>query len=445
MHRPHPARRRARPLLLVLAGAIVIALAAAHWWSARAGGGSGGPDGAFPRAPSGFWHPAPRADAPAAAAELGPEERARLVSLPYLQGRALPPAEGPPGVVVHDAAAVQEGLNLYTSGHAPEAILVDASGRALHRWRIGFRDAFPGVAPNSDTAFFRRAHLFPDGRLLALFQTGGLVFLDWHSRPLGRCRGNFYNDLWVGDDGRIWTLGKEAAPAGKGDGWRLDDFLVLLRYEGGGETCRTERRISITEAFRGSPYAGLLEPMAPEGDVLHANTVAELDGALGGLSPIFARGNLLLSLRELDLVAIVDPRQERVVWAQRGPWRAQHEPTLLPSGRILLFDNRGHGGESRLLEVDPLTGEIPWQWSGEPPSSFSSTIGGTAARLANGNTLVTESVPGRAFEIDPGGRVVWELRSPHRAGRDDVLVAMLFEVQRVAPDHLEPGLVPGGR
>lgn len=444
MSRSHTVRRLTIFLAVAAVGAVLLIGAATGWWGAG-GAVEEPPDDGFALMPEGFWHPAPRAEAPAGAEELDPEERARLVSLPYLQGRAMPPAEGPPGVVVHDPSAVQAGLNLYTSGHGPEAILMDRSGRVLHRWRIPFREAFPGASPTPDTAFFRRAHLFPDGRLLALFQTGGLVFLDWRSRPVGRCPGNFYNDLWVGDGGRIWTLGKEAEPARKTEGWRLDDFLVELRYEGDGERCRTVRRISITELFRSSPYADLLEPMAPEGDVLHANTVSELDGTLEGRSPLYARGNLLISLRELDLVAILDPDAERVLWAQRGPWRAQHEPTLLPSGRILLFDNRGNGGESRLLEVDPLTGEIPWQWSGEPPSAFSSTIAGTAARLPNGDTLVTESVPGRAFELDPDGRRVWELRSPHRAGRDDALVAMLFEVQRVPPDLLEAGLLPEPR
>lgn len=439
MSRPRTVRLLA---LLLAVGAVALLLPRVRpgWWGGDESAKES--DEGFAVMPRGFWHPAPRSEAPVGAADLSPEERARLVSLPYLQGRALPPPEGPPGVVVHDPAAVQAGLNLYTSGHGPEAILMDRDGRVLHRWRMPFEQAFPGVDPTSDTAFFRRVHLFPDGRLLVLFQTGGLVFLDWRSRPLGRCRGNFYNDLWVGGDGRIWTLGKEAEPAERKDGWRLDDFLVLLRYEGDGEGCRTVRRISLTEAFRRSPFADLLEPMAPEGDVIHANTVSELDGSLAGKSPLFAEGNLLVSLRNLDLVAIVDPRGERVVWAQRGPWKAQHEPTLLPSGRILLFDNRGHGGDSRLLEVDPLTGEIAWEWSGDPPSSFSSTVAGTVARLPDGNTLVTESVPGRAFELDPAGRVAWELRSPHRAGRDDVLVAMLFEVQRVPPDHLDPDLLP---
>ncbi|HSL82528.1 MAG TPA: arylsulfotransferase family protein, partial [Thermoanaerobaculia bacterium] len=211
----------------------------------------------------------------------------------------------------------------------------------------------------------------------------------------------------------------------------------LLRFRGAGEDCREVRRVSLARAFERSPFAGLLEPIAPAGDVFHTNAVEELDGSLAGRSPLFARGNLLVSLREIDVVAIVDPEEERVVWARRGPWNAQHDPTLLPSGRILLFDNRGREGHSRLLEVDPVTGGLGWTWEADPPAAFSSSLAGTVARLPGGNTLVTESVPGRAFELDPDGRIVWELRTPHRAGPDDSLVAMLFEVQRLPAEALE--------
>ena len=174
--------------------------------------------------------------------------------------------------------------------------------------------------------------------------------------------------------------------------------------------------------------------MAPRGDVLHANTVVELGPETAGvaaLPPAFASGRLLVSLREIDVVAVVDPESSEVVWARRGPWRAQHEPSLLPTGRLLLFDNRGHGGFSRLLELDPVSGAVIWSHGGEPPRDFASTIGGTCARLPNGNTLATLSVPGRAVELDVAGEVVWELRTPHRAGEDDELIAMLFEVQRL--------------
>jgi hypothetical protein len=419
---------------VLVAGMVLVALAVAgrDRIAAMLAPGPDAGDAGPVRVP-GFWHvgrpsPTPRPETP------NTEERARLVSLPYLAGRETASGAGPYGVVVHDRERALEGLNLYTSGHGPEAVLMDMDGHVVHRWRYPFERAFPEMTPTVDTEFFRRARLLPGGRLLVLYQTGGLAFLDRGSHLLGRCPGNFYNDFDASREGRIWTLAKEVrSPADEAA--RLDDFLVLLEPGESGAGCHEVRRLSLTGLFRASPFADLLEPMAPAGDVLHSNAVTELDGRNAGASPLFAAGNLLVSIRELDLVSIVDPRGERVLWARRGPWKGQHDPSLLANGHLLLFDNQGgDGGASRLVEVDPVSGDLPWTWSGQPPSSFASAIAGTCARLANGNTLVTESVPGRAFELDPEGRVVWEFRTPHRAGPRDSLVAMLFDVQRLPID-----------
>ena len=64
---------------------------------------------------------------------------------------------------------------------------------------------------------------------------------------------------------------------------------------------------------------------------------------------------------------------------------------------------------------------------------FTATCG-TAERLPNGNTLITESDNGRAFEVTPDKEIVWEFYNPHRAGPDDEYIATLFEVIRLPSD-----------
>ena len=55
-------------------------------------------------------------------------------------------------------------------------------------------------------------------------------------------------------------------------------------------------------------------------------------------------------------------------------------------------------------------------------------------RLPNGNTLITESDRGRAFEVTPEQEIVWEYRNPHRAGPDGRFIATLFEAWRLPTD-----------
>ncbi len=354
------------------------------------------------------------------------EELARVLSLPYTgTGGA---AAGDAGVLRHDPERAFQGVNLYTSGHAPEAFLIDMAGRLVHRWRLPFERAFPDRRPTVETAFFRRAHLLEGGDLLALYQGGGLVKVDRRSNVIWRYPAGLYNDIHLAADGRIYGIAKEARliPSIHPTEPVLEDSIVVLSPAG-----ELERRVSLLEAFLDSPYAGLLRPMPDSGDIFHTNTVQLLEGALGGIVPGFPAGSVLVSLREVDVVALVDLDRPTVLWARRDGWDAQHQPELLPSGRILLFDNRGADGDSRVIELEPLSGRIDWQYLGEPGRPLRSPEAGTVQRLANGNSLITESEAGRAIEITPAGEIVWELASPHRAGPNGRLVATLFEVLRL--------------
>jgi outer membrane protein assembly factor BamB len=86
----------------------------------------------------------------------------------------------------------------------------------------------------------------------------------------------------------------------------------------------------------------------------------------------------------------------------------------LENGNILIFDNGRRRKYSRVIEFDPRVGKIVWQYKADPPGEFFSSTRGSAQRLANGNTLITESDKGRAFEVTPAGAVVWEFWSTDR-------------------------------
>ena len=125
------------------------------------------------------------------------------------------------------------------------------------------------------------------------------------------------------------------------------------------------------------------------------------------LEGMFKPGQILISPRHLDAVAVLDPDSGKVIWAARGPWRAQHDPSFLDNGHILLFDNLGSPAGSRVLEYDPATTAFPWEYPGEKGKPFFSRIRGMCQRLPNGNTLIVSSDEGEAFEVTPGREIVW--------------------------------------
>jgi hypothetical protein len=140
----------------------------------------------------------------------------------------------------------------------------------------------------------------------------------------------------------------------------------------------------------------------------HGNTVAET-----------AEGHILVSFRNISTVVMIERATGNILWQIGGPPLAQqHDPRPLPNGNILIFDNGTHRHDhpatfSRVIEVDPKTTAIVWEYFDQSLFEFFSPYISGAQRLANGNTLICEGCHGRIFEVTQGGEVVWEYVNPH--------------------------------
>ena len=345
-------------------------------------------------------------------------------------------ARGDPTISTHLPEKAHRGFNLYSSGHGPEATLMDMEGRVLHRWRLPFSEAFPDFPPEwiySGADFWRRGHVFENGDVLAIFEGLGLIKIDADSRLLWTNADFAHHDFAVLPNGDIVVLTRrpKAAPHLDPDANVLDDAVTVLAPDG-----TEKRRVSVLDALERSAYRDLWEPDGKWifGDVLHTNAVAVLDGSIAERLPEFRRGNVLISMLVPNLIGVLDLDSGELVWALNGRFRRQHDPKILENGNLLLFDNSGARPHSRVLEFDPAEpDEIAWEYAGSEERPFRSKTCGTAERLPNGNTLITESDGGRAFEVTPAGETVWEFYNPHRAGEDGELIATLFELLRLPP------------
>ncbi len=148
------------------------------------------------------------------------------------------------------------------------------------------------------------------------------------------------------------------------------------------------RRISIYQALYESRWSSpFLKRAKDGGDILHNNSLERVPESLAARLDGVAPGDWLLVFRDVNALAI----------------------------------------------LKESTGKIVWHYKGDPPHSFVSIFSGNVARLDGGNLLTSVSCSGFAVELTPEGQVVWEFHSPHRAGGDKELVAVLFDVQRLAP------------
>lgn len=361
--------------------------------------------------------------------------QARALSQSRTPAYVYPRVHDRAGARIHAPGQMQPGLTLvetHLRGEEewlPGLQLLDAEGRVLHEWRIDPRTAFPD-APHDDADLMHQAHphgshLFADGDVLVNIEYVGTLRLDACGEVLWRIPGT-HHSIARADDGTFWIpdrrpLQGKGVPAPSGFPGSSGSILhpVLLRVSPEG---RVLDRIDLLAALYGNDlerYFAKYEALDGHPDPVHLNDVEPLSAAIAGEFPLLEAGDLLISSRTLDLVLVLDPDTREVEWHASEPFIMQHDPDFLADGWIGVFDNnrdgsrRGHRlGGSRIVLVKPGSDSTKVVFPTSESEPFHTKVGGKWQRLANGNMLLTESTAGRAVEVAPDGRTVWEWVAP---------------------------------
>jgi hypothetical protein len=336
---------------------------------------------------------------------------------------------GERGVLTHDRKRAWQGYTLYSeSWEDPKAspdgkgeiLLIDMDGEIVHRWYV-------------ETALQSFAQLLPDGNLIyptrdrSDIMKAGLRELDPQSNVVWSYHCRIDHDFAVFDDGRVLmhTIRDHMWP-------QLGTELKRCPY-----MVEVNRDRELLWEWHGEHHLEELRDLLPEDgwehvakrireefsfDWAHNNTLQiippnatweterELDG-----STRFRPGNIVFSYRSLDVIGVIDRRSSEIVWAWGpGVIDGQHKPHMLPSGNIMLFDNGTLRGFSRVIEVNPLTEEIVWEYRSQDPGEFFSPYISGGQRLPNGNTLICEGNKAHLFEVSHDGEIVWDFVNPHR-------------------------------
>lgn len=353
----------------------------------------------------------------------------------------------PLGLTHHDPARSCKGYTLITPLGGEHVVLLDMQGRVVHRWRI----------PEAKAHY---ARLLDNGNLLVTCETRErgkppASPKEFWALPLAtrvRWIGGGYDSLreytW---DGAL--VREHSDPMLHHDAKRLANGNTLLARW-------TELDPTLARVVRGGKHPRRRRPMlsdvifelTPTGEEVNPIQVAELfdpkRDPVGRLSDRVewthtnsldtnAAGDVLLSTPANSRIGIVDAASRRLRWTFRKT-HAQHDARFLDNGNVLVFDNYSgdpSAAASRVVELDPATDEIAWEYKGRPAFSFFSPFISGAERLPNGNTLICEGSSGRVFEATRDGEVAWEWTSPfvNIFGREHA--SYVFRPHRFAPDH----------
>jgi hypothetical protein len=372
---------------------------------------------------------------------IDPDEAARLKALGYGDVVEDVGNDAGDGVVQHDPSAARPGLSYFTNVHGCSSQLVSIDGTALRFWT------------HSPCGMWGNTVLLENGDVLAVHRdprkgkqksarVRELLRFGWNGTLRWSRKLPVHHDVEVTPHDRIATLTYDhrVVPRVHPSVPVRDHYVVLLSQQG-----ELLERESILDLLETAPEPFRLKPIDPhfstqdqmrEVDLIHSTSIEWMRRpALAARDPLYASSNLLLSLRSQDAIVIVDWERKRVVWSWgQDEMSGPHDATVLDDGNVLVFDNGLGRGWSRVIELDPLSREIVWEY--RAPDGFFTATRGAAQRLDNGNTLITDSEAGRGFEVTRDGRIVWDYRNPNLSdeGKRSIIVRMRRLPEPPAPE-----------
>jgi hypothetical protein len=363
------------------------------------------------------------------------------------------------GVTRWKKGATQEGLTLITMGHGKTVELIDMNGIPVHQWNVDYHAIWDDTGDVQNPVperfiFVRKGKLYPDGRLLVIFSAWsttpygyGIAMLDRDSQVLWKDFRFIHHSFDQAADGRIYALDQRIELSAKDEypdltTPYLDDGIAT--YTADGEFIS---RFSLLDALQKSTFRDAIPFLAAKnsglglGDLLHANDVDVLPEHLANKYSFAEAGDLLVSLRQIDSIAIVDPDSATVKWLMKGYWRRQHDADFLDNGNMLIFDNLAFRSSasgkptSRIIEFNPDNMAIIWEYWPAGDEEFFTPARGSQQRLPNGNTLITESNRARVFEVNQAGEIVWEYFNQTRLGPEEKGVPGILWATRYTLDQ----------
>ncbi len=326
------------------------------------------------------------------------------------------------------------------------AWIADRSGKVLHTWEVNLDELWKDLKGFSGDV--NNLSLYPvgmalgaDGSLVITFQGRdtypiqiGIARIDRAGRIVWKRFDNSSHWIAVGAKGQIYTpysvhvrdfqnLGGTGVQLACASGESNIDRIRVLSDQGA-----PLRELPVLENLVRAGYRGLLYGVRDGCDPLHLNSIDIATPKIAARIPGAKAGDLLISLREMNTVALLDGDTGAVKRAVTGRTAAQHGLRFLPDGTALGFDNMGGDralGGSRVVRMDLVQGtaQTVFPRGGVESDSgllpFFSQVAGHIDVSADGKrALVAVTHQGRVIELDvDSGRPLWAYENTHEIGK----------------------------
>lgn len=327
--------------------------------------------------------------------------------------------------------------------------VISTDGTLIHKWNIEWFEIWKDANHLPDYikprgrpgTLIHGIHLFDDGSIVFNFELCGLARIDKFGNTIWRLP--FATDHSVYFDGEIlWVCGqKHYLQSNAKYPYFTPPFSepFILKVSPDGELLD---ETSVFDLLHNNKLDGLLYINNRDnsftvfsGDYIHLNDVKPFPKEMK--EGFFTHEDVMISLRNSNCIVVYNDKTKVIKDVIIDDFVRQHDPDFVDGHHISIFDNYSIGSsdpnqQSRILIKSYVNHKISEYYKGDVLSPFNSSAMGKHQWLENGNLLITDSMNGRAFEINERKEIVWEYRNILQDG----MRGAVFEASRIQPDKI---------
>ncbi len=313
-------------------------------------------------------------------------------------------------VTIYDEEKAYEGTTFLTDSNSKRVVEINMLGEVL--WEFSPLDEWDGF----DQMRMVEAELLPNDNILLLLGNYGLYEIDRE-----------YNIIWSYEDSKA-----------SHDADRLENGNTL--YVFGMDDTHNDAQVKEVDQDGNLVWEWYAEDTFGENENL--SSIEEEGWTHINAVQRFENGNTMVSLRNFQMTAIINPNGEIV---KQFNWKSLGYGNLPEPHEPVVYENEGtimvclqNDSTYEVLEVDLETGEEVWSY--DHPTLRTAR---DCDLLPNGNVLITavnmiedtqadndySNDISTIIEVTPDGEVVWQL--VHRLIKDGVSPGWFFKAERV--------------
>jgi hypothetical protein len=349
----------------------------------------------------------------------------------------------------YNTKTTQVGLNkvVHFSGEKTLAVsIIESNGTLVHQWQLDWFELWPDAShlsyfmkPKSQPGtMIHGAEILPNGDLVFNFEYLGMIRINMCGDVVWRLPFQTHHSIFIDEQEFIWVgvnkvRKNDTLKQAFHQPYYIEPFIFTLTRDGTIIEQKSVFDILNDNHLSAALYLSSIDNEDPivKGDTLHLNDIEIFPSTMK--FGFFQAGDIMISLRNINMIIIVEPSTWKLKHVISNLTLRQHDPDFIDGNTISVYDNNNQFSKndnnafSQIVRISVPDNTVTPLFKGNEKIPFYSKILGKQQQLANGNLLITDSRNGKAIEVNSNNELVWEFINVI----DKNTAAVIQEVERL--------------